>query len=122
MQTVTLNTAATHETPNAVMRTLSARSTGGSELAVWETRMRAGQQGPPHAAEAEQVWTVVSGELEIDADGVTALLAAGDSVRLDGSETRQVSAITDVRVLVTSPVDPMVTTSDGERLALPWGA
>ena len=45
------------ETPNAVMRTLAAPSTGAAELAVWTVEMRAGQAGPPHTADREQVWT-----------------------------------------------------------------
>src|ERR687898_597866 len=43
------------ETPNAVMRTLAAPSLGSSDLAVWTVEMRAGQAGPPHRAEHDEV-------------------------------------------------------------------
>lgn len=106
-----------HATPNAVMHTLAAPSTGTSDLAVWTVEMRAGQAGPAHSAEHEQVWVVLSGRLAIDGveyvEGETAVLAAGSR--------RQVTAPDDVHALVASRAGGAVTTEAGTR-SLPWAA
>jgi quercetin dioxygenase-like cupin family protein len=110
-----------HETPNAVMRTLAAPSLGGSDLSVWEVAMRAGQQGPLHAINREQVWTVASGSLRVQAGGETFIAGPGDTLCLPSNVRRQIAAITDARALVASPAGPTVTTVDGDSRPLPWG-
>jgi quercetin dioxygenase-like cupin family protein len=104
------------------MRTLSAPSLGGSDLSVWEVAMRAGQRGPAHAIDREQVWTVVSGELQVEAAGETFVVGAGDTLRLPPDARRQIAAITDARAVVASAARPIVTTVDGDSRALPWAA
>jgi quercetin dioxygenase-like cupin family protein len=111
-----------HETPNAVMRTLAAPSLGGSDLSVWEVAMREGQRGPLHEVNREQVWTVVSGELQVQTDGQTFIVRAGDTLCLPPDERRQIAAITDARAVVASPAGPIVTTVDGDSRPLPWAA
>ena len=56
----------TFETPNAVMCTLAAPSLGTADLAVWTVEMRAGQAGPLHTADQEQVWVMLAGALAIN--------------------------------------------------------
>jgi quercetin dioxygenase-like cupin family protein len=104
-----------HETPNAVMHTLAAPSTGTSDLAVWTVEMRAGQQGPLHTADQEQVWVILEGTLAINGEPVTgtATIAAGDD--------RRIEAQTDARALVASRVPITVATGEGAR-PLPWAA
>jgi quercetin dioxygenase-like cupin family protein len=111
-----------HQTPNAVMRTLAAPSLGGSDLSVWEVAMRAGQGGPLHEVNREQVWTVVSGELRVQTDDETFIVGAGDSLCLPPNARRQITAITDARAIVASPACPIVTTVDGDSRPLPWAA
>jgi quercetin dioxygenase-like cupin family protein len=111
-----------HETPNAVMRTLAAPSLGGSELSVWEVAMRAGQRGPTHEVDREQVWTVVSGELRVEAGGETFSVRAGDTLCLPPDAQRRVAAITDAHAVVASRACPVVTTADGDSRPLPWAA
>jgi quercetin dioxygenase-like cupin family protein len=105
----------THETPNAVMHTLAAPSTGAAELAVWTVEMRAGQAGPEHTADHEQVWVVLDGALRIN--GVehtgTAVIAPGTK--------RQIVAPCDARALVCGRARGTVTTAQGPR-PLPWAA
>ena len=70
-----------HQTPNAVMHTLAAPSTGAHELAVWTVEMRAGQAGPLHTADQEQVWVVLEGALAVNGSeltGTTTIPAGGD--------------------------------------------
>ncbi|MDA0183612.1 hypothetical protein OJ997_25105 [Solirubrobacter phytolaccae] len=106
-----------HETPNAVMHTLAAPSTGATELAVWTVEMRAGQAGPVHRAEHEQVWVVLDGRLAISGSEY----AAGSTIVVGADEPRQVSAVTDVAALVASRGGSTVATSEGTR-PLPWAA
>lgn len=106
-----------HETPNAVMHTLAAPSTGASELAVWTVEMTAGQSGPVHSAEHEQVWVVLEGALSVS--GVEH--GAGETVVIAAGEERQIVAVEDARALVASRGGGTVTTADGTR-PLPWAA
>lgn len=104
-----------HETPNAVMRTLAAPSTGTTGLAVWTVEMRAGQAGPPHTADQEQVWVVLEGTLTINGveHTATTVIAAGTE--------RRIEARSDVTALVASRAPVTVATEAGAR-PLPWAA
>ncbi len=107
----------TFETPNAVMRTLASPSLGASDLAVWTVEMRAGQAGPSHRAEHEQVWVVLDGRLTVnDVDH-----AAGETVVIAADEERRITAPEHVRALVASRGGGSVTTAEGRR-PLPWAA
>ncbi len=80
------------ETPNAVMTTLASPSQGGATCAVWRVDMRPGQAGPPHAFDAEQVWTVLDGGAEVTLGGQTARLRPGDTMIILAGEPRRVRA------------------------------
>jgi quercetin dioxygenase-like cupin family protein len=67
---------------------------------MWEVAMTAGASGPLHVFDSEQVWTVLDGELSVVIAGETEILAGGDTVVMPEGLERQVSARTDVRVLV----------------------
>jgi quercetin dioxygenase-like cupin family protein len=84
--------------------------------------MTAGQQGPPHAFDTEQVWTVLDGQVSIEVDGVSNLLSAGDALTLPGSAQRQVSAVTDVHMMVCGLGDATVGVpgEDESRGTPPW--
>jgi quercetin dioxygenase-like cupin family protein len=106
-----------HETPNAVMHTLAAPSTGATDLAVWTVEMRAGKAGPTHRAEHEQVWVVLEGRLAVNG----AEHAAGKTVVIAADAERQITATEDVRALVASRGGGTVTTPQGTQ-PLPWAA
>jgi quercetin dioxygenase-like cupin family protein len=111
-----------HETPNAVMRTLAAPSLGASDLSVWEVAMRAGQRGPSHEVDSEQVWTILAGEMCFEVAGESITARAGDALCLPAGARRQVAAITDAHAVVASLAAPSVTTPDGGTRPLPWAA
>ncbi|MEA2295781.1 MAG: hypothetical protein QOE86_3420 [Solirubrobacteraceae bacterium] len=111
-----------YETPNAVMRTLAAPSIGASELSMWEVVMRAGQRGPAHEVDREQVWTVLDGELRVEAGGEELTVRAGDALRLPAGVSRRIAAAADTRAVVASGAGPRVTTPDGGTRPLPWAA
>lgn len=98
------------ETPNAVMTTFASPTQGASQgLSLWQVDMRAGQQGPEHVFDSEQVWHVQEGEARFTVDGQAATLAAGDSLVLPAGTTRQVSAVTAVRIVVCGHGGAVVT-------------
>ena len=103
------------ETPNAVMRTLASPSLGASDLAVWTVEMRAGQAGPLHRAEHEQVWVVLDGRLAVNDTEYT----SGETVVIPAGEERRITAPESFRALVASRGGGTVTTAEGIR-PLPW--
>jgi quercetin dioxygenase-like cupin family protein len=111
-----------HQTPNAVMRTLAAPSLGARELSVWEVVMTAGQRGPQHTADREQVWIVLEGELRVQLDEHDLTVRTGDVLRVPAGTERRIAATLPARALVASPAAPMVTTTDGQSRPLPWAA
>ncbi|MBO0840693.1 MAG: cupin domain-containing protein [Sciscionella sp.] len=80
------------ETPNAVMTTLASPTQGDATQSVWRVDMKAGQVGPPHAGDAEMVWTVLTGAARIELAGETLTVSAGDTVIMPADATRQVFA------------------------------
>jgi len=120
MPLVRSSSAALHKTPNAVMRTLAAPSTGATELAVWEVSMTAGQAGPAHRVNREQVWVVLLGALSVHLEAETLRVGAGDAAILPADDERRVVADSEVRALVSSGAAPMVQTRDGGDRPLPW--
>lgn len=97
------------QTPNALMTTLASPSQGPtSRLSMWQVQMRAGQQGPPHIFDTEQIWHLLQGEATVTAGTQQLVLAPGDTVVLPAGAERQVSARTDTRFVVCGRGDAVV--------------
>jgi quercetin dioxygenase-like cupin family protein len=92
MPIVRAHDARRHETPNAVMSTLASPSLGSAELSLWHVAMSAGQRGPEHTFDIEQVWTVVSGAADVELDGETHALTPGDTLILSAGAIRRIAA------------------------------
>jgi quercetin dioxygenase-like cupin family protein len=89
------------ETPNAVMTTLASPTQGPTDqLSLWRVEMRAGQRGPRHVFDSEQVWHVLAGELDVTIGDETARLSAGDAAVLPAKTKRQISAVTATQIIV----------------------
>jgi quercetin dioxygenase-like cupin family protein len=113
------------ETPNAVMTTLASPTlSGAGEVSVWRVEMTAGQQGPVHAFDAEQVWLVVAGQPTIEVDGDRFVLQAGDALQIPAHDARQVRAGDGATFVVCSRAGSRVVsgTADGEPVTPPWVA
>lgn len=80
------------ETPNAVMTTLASPTQGSAARPLWRVDMRAGQQGPVHVMDSEQVWAVLAGGASVEVDGQAVTLEAGDTIVLPTGACRQVAA------------------------------
>lgn len=97
------------QTPNALMTTLASPSQGPTaELSMWLVEMRAGQQGPPHVFDTEQIWHLVQGEAEVMVDARRLALGPGDTVVLPAGAERQVSARADSQLVVCGRGDAVV--------------
>jgi quercetin dioxygenase-like cupin family protein len=111
------------ETPNATMTTLASPTLGlTAGLSMWQVEMAAGSRGPRHVFDSEQLWTVLEGELAVVVAGENSKLRAGDTVVLRADAERQLSAITDVRVLVCGHGSAIagVPGEDAPRGTPPW--
>jgi quercetin dioxygenase-like cupin family protein len=110
-------------TPNATMTTLASPTLGGSAgLSLWQVEMGAGQRGPVHVVDSEQVWTVVAGQVSITVDGAGTELGTGDTLVLPAGLPRQIDALRDVRLLVCGHGDATVSVpgEDSSRGTPPW--
>lgn len=88
-------------TPNASMTTLASPTQGPSDdLAMWRVRMNAGQRGPMHTFDSEQLWATQSGTVLINLDGEQLRLDASDAIVLPANAQRQISAETDATAIV----------------------
>lgn len=107
-------------TPNATMLALAAPSVGSAELSTWRVRMPAGNAGPDHVVDREQVFMPVSGSVEITVDGVAEVCAAGEAAVLPAGTTRRIRALEEVDALVAMRADATVTAEGREPGPLPW--
>ena len=97
------------QTPNALMTTLASPSQGPTAgLSMWLVEMRAGQQGPAHVFDTEQIWHLIEGEVEVTVNGRKLVLGSGDTVVLPAGAERQVSARADVQLVVCGRGDAIV--------------
>lgn len=105
-----------HETPNAVMTTLASPTLGGAAQSLWQVRMRAGQAGPDHVMDVEQVWTVVDGGMALRTTGGETVLTAGDTAVLPAGVARRIVADPE------RGLSALVTGAGAGRALLPDGA
>jgi quercetin dioxygenase-like cupin family protein len=89
---------------------------------MWQVEMAGGSRGPRHVFDSEQVWTVLEGELTVELAGEERKLGAGDTVVLPSGAERQLTARTDVRLLVCARSDAIVRVPDEDapRGTPPW--
>jgi quercetin dioxygenase-like cupin family protein len=111
-----------HETPNAVMSTFASPSLGSAELSLWRVVMSAGQRGPEHTFDVEQVWTIVRGAAHVDLDGEALAAAPGDTFVFPASSIRRITAGDDgFEALVAARAGARAYLTDGtDKGTPPW--
>lgn len=123
MSITRLADAPTVETPNAVMRTLASPARDRSALAVWHVALQPGASGPEHWIDADQVYVVLSGALDITIDGVAGTAEAGDALFVPRGALRRIrnAGGAPVAAVVSMPAGGRVSTPSGSHTGeLPW--
>ena len=124
------------ETPNAVMTTLASPTQGHAGQAVWRVDMRAGQAGPLHGVDAEQVWAVLDGGASVQLGTATIAVEPGDTIVIPADMPRRVTAdpAAGLTAIVAAPagmrayaldgfvVAPHCAMPDGDKLLPAWVA
>jgi quercetin dioxygenase-like cupin family protein len=96
--------ARTTVTPNATMTTLASPTIGATAgLSLWRVEMNAGQQGPWHTFDTEQLWTVESGTVVLVSVDGDIIMNPGDTAVIPAGAERQITATSDVRLIVCGP-------------------
>ncbi|MGK8524619.1 cupin domain-containing protein [Nocardia asteroides] len=109
------------ETPGGVMTTLASPTQGGAQLALWRVEVPAGATGPLHFIDAEQIWTVLAGRLDVAMDGTNLTAAEGDTVILPPNVLRQVSTRDGFTAIVTAASGARAGTPDrAGTIVPPW--
>lgn len=111
------------ETPNAVMTTIASPTQGTtSNMSLWKVNMRAGQEGPRHVFDSEQVWHVVDGEISVTVDDESTQLRRGDAIVLATDVARQITALVDADIIVCGRGDAVASApgEEGSRGTPPW--
>ncbi|MEU2177459.1 MULTISPECIES: cupin domain-containing protein [Nocardia] len=109
------------ETPSGVMTTLASPTQGGSQLALWRVEVPADTAGPLHFIDAEQIWTVLAGRIDVAIDGTELTAAEGDTVILPPNALRQVRTAEGFTAIVTAPAGARAGTPDGDgTIVPPW--
>ncbi|MFD3542250.1 VOC family protein [Streptomyces sp. NPDC058662] len=109
------------ESPNARMTALATPSRGSTELSTWTVAMEAGQSGPEHAADREQVWTLTAGVLHVTCAGRTEEVTAGQTFVLAPDVLRRIHAPHAAEAHVAMRADGVIRVpgTEGTRV-LPW--
>ncbi|MFJ5117888.1 MULTISPECIES: cupin domain-containing protein [unclassified Kitasatospora] len=124
------------ETPNGVMTTFASPTQGGTGLSMWHVEMAPGRQGPPHAADAEQIWTFLTGGATVDLAGDVLTVGPGDTLVLPAGLARRVATDTGFTAVAVAPAPCRVYNPDrvtpehacelapkaAERIVPPWMA
>lgn len=115
------------QTPNAAMTTLASPTLGNASQALWRVDMDAGQSGPLHEIDAEQVWAVLDGGATVQIGAELLTVERGDAVVIPAGLPRRITAHAHAgfTAIVTGPAglrawavrDP----DDGRDCAVPAG-
>ncbi len=116
--------AQVHEIHNARFTSFIRPGTGSAELCVWQTEVAPGSVGVPHRILREEVFVLLSGEVEIAIDGEVASMKQGDAaVAPAGSMIGLTNTADEPAVLfVTVPVGFSAELPDGSTFVPPWAS
>jgi len=111
------------ETPNAVMTTLASPTQGGAGFSLWRVDMGAGQAGPEHVFDTEQIWTVLDGGATVELAGDCSRLVPGDTAVLPAVTPRRLTADPEAgfTAIVAAPAGARAALTDGtDKGVPPW--
>jgi quercetin dioxygenase-like cupin family protein len=114
--------AVQHRLHGSTFHSFAAPASGSRELCAWRIEVAGGTEGIAHRVSREEVFLLLSGELEVTLDGLTGtltpgemvLVPAGCEVRVDNIGNGQATA------WVTTSVGLQATLPDGSAISPPW--
>jgi quercetin dioxygenase-like cupin family protein len=108
--------ARTTVTPNATMTTLASPTIGATAgLSLWRVEMDAGQQGPWHTFDTEQLWTIESGTVVLTSVDGDIIMNPGDTAVIPAGAERRITASSDVRLIVCGPASGVAQARGEDR-------
>ncbi|MFI1568144.1 cupin domain-containing protein [Streptomyces sp. NPDC020490] len=99
-------------TPAGSMFGLAGPSQGSAEVSTWRVELGADASTPVHIIDREQVWMPLSGEFEVEVDGKTEQVKAGQALILPAGVVRQLKA-------VSGPAEALVAMVVGGKAMMP---
>jgi quercetin dioxygenase-like cupin family protein len=110
----------THEIPNVRFRSLATPSRGSRENSVWRLRFAAGTRSVPHSLTREEIFVVLSGELEVNMEGGRQVARPGDAIVVPPGVEFSVDTREEAELLACFPVGGQAQLATGELIAPPW--
>ncbi|WP_338703988.1 cupin (plasmid) [Streptomyces sp. Q6] len=111
-------------TASGSMFALAGPSQGSTEVSTWRVALEEAVSGPVHIIDREQVWMPFAGTLEVEVDGRTEHVKAGQALILSAGSVRQITAIggrAEALVAMTVGGSAMMPGSE-DKIPLPWAA
>src|SRR5919109_113199 len=111
----------TYELHGVQFTSLTAPSSGSTEISVWRTEVPPGAPAAPHQLTRQEVLVIVAGRAVAHIDGVATEAAAGDVVLVPPhTDFALENAGTEaLEVMACYPVGGQAVL-DGEKVTLPW--
>jgi quercetin dioxygenase-like cupin family protein len=114
--------AVPHRLHGATFHSFAAPATGSRELCAWRLEVAPGTAGAAHRVSREEVLLVLTGDLTVTLDGVTAQLAPGEAVVVPAGSRFRVdnTSAGPATAWVTTSVGLEATMADGSTISPPW--
>jgi len=111
-----------HRLNGSTFHSFAAPASGSSELCAWRLEVAGGVAGIEHRVSREEVFLLLTGELVVTLDGVTATLRPGEVVVVPaGAQLKVDNASTAAATAwVTTSVGLEATMPDGSLISPPW--
>ncbi|MFR9798369.1 cupin domain-containing protein [Streptomyces sp. MS06] len=122
MQVVSESEQRTTVTPAGSMFGLAAPSQGSTEVSTWRVELGADSATPVHIIDREQIWTLLSGEFEVEVEGRTRHAEAGQAIIVPGGAVRRLKTVGGpAQALVAMVVGGKAMMPGSEdKIPLPW--
>jgi mannose-6-phosphate isomerase-like protein (cupin superfamily) len=114
--------AVQHRLHGSTFHSFAAPATGSRELCAWRLEVAGGTEGVAHRVTREEVFLLLSGELQVALDGVSGRLTPGEVVLVPaGAELRvDNTSAAPATAWVTTSVGLEATLPDGSMISPPW--
>ena len=114
--------AVQHRLHGSTFHSFAAPASGSSELCAWRLEVAGGTEGVAHRVSREEIFLLMTGELVVTLDGVTAALAPGEVVLVPVGAQLKVDNVSAAAATawVTTSVGLEATMPDGSLISPPW--